>query len=177
MSKQVKHIVISGPENTGKTTLSEALQKKIGGIVVPEFARKYLTDYGPSYIRQDLKIIAFGQFQSQLGAISMAEDFVVSDTCLLTIKIWSEWKYGTVDPFIEEWASLQKIDLYLLCKPDLAWEMDPLRENKDDLEALYNRYLEEIKNTGIPFVVIEGQGSSRLDKAIANMQEIGILKK
>ena len=34
----------------------------------------------------------------------------------------------------------QKIDHYFLCKPDIPWEPDPLRENPEDRERLFKLY-------------------------------------
>ena len=162
-----KHIVVTGPESTGKSTLSQILAKEYNGLLVEEFARKYLSENSGQYKRSDLLKIAYGQFQSQLAAINN-QDFnvVISDTCLLTIRIWDEWKYGLSEPFIEEWIGLQEVDLYLLCSPDLGWESDDLRESENDLDELFEIYLENIIKTGIPYSIVEGVGQERNQEAI-----------
>lgn len=157
-----KHIVITGPESSGKTTLSNYLAKEFSGRLVEEYAREYLSEREGVYDRSDLAKIAFGQFQAQLGALNDEENNIVfSDTCLLTIRIWDDWKFGLSDSFVEEWIGLQQVDFYLLCSPDLPWESDELRESKDDRDELFKIYLENVMDTGVPFAIIEGVGDSR----------------
>ena len=62
--------------------------------------------------------------------------------------------------------------MYLLCKPDLPWEPDSLRENPDDRDQLYQRHLQEIKRLGRPFEIVEGRGERRLANANAAVQRL-----
>lgn len=157
-----KHIVITGPESTGKSTLSRYLARIFDGFLVEEYAREYLSERNGVYNREDLSKIAFRQFQSQLAALNNDEHSVVfSDTCLLTIRIWDEWKFGMIDSFVEEWIGLQQVDLYLLCSPDLPWQDDELRESEYDRDELFEIYLEKIIESGVPYAIIEGIDESR----------------
>lgn len=162
---KVKHIVLIGPESTGKSTLAKQLSSYYDAELVKEYAREYLRNNGPDYNQQDLRAIAFGQFTAQLSAMKKGKDLVISDTCLLTVAIWEERKYGLVDEFILEWKSLQQIDCYLLCKPDLPWEADILRESEHELDVLFDIYEKEIKLSGIPFRIVSGEGDLRLENA------------
>ena len=160
------HVVVTGPESCGKTTLANFISKKVSGRLVEEYAREYFHEHGSDYKRSDLRSIAFGQFSRQLAALNEDCAIVVSDTCLLTITIWEEWKYKSVDSFIEEWCGLQQVDLYLLCAPDLPWEEDALREAEFTREELFLIYEDRVKETGVPYKIISGDGQIRLDKAI-----------
>lgn len=171
MEKQeIKHIVITGPESSGKTTLAEAFSLAKRGVLVPEFAREYLADKS-SYVQNDLLEIAKGQQKlidkatekNQLSAPNKEESkMVICDTDLLTIKIWSEYKYGSCDNWITSTLSNNLPDLYILCKPDFTWVYDPLRENPNDREELYNIYLTEIKKLNVPFIEVGGSIEGRL---------------
>ncbi len=166
------HVVLTGPESTGKTTLALQLQAHYDAILVPEYARIYLNEHGPAYEHHDLKAIAFGQFSSQLSAMQSRNELIISDTCLLTIEIWEAWKYRTADPFIQEWQALQQVDYYLLCKNDLAWEADPLREHPDALDQLFQIYEQKIKESGIPYSIIHGQDTARFNKAKEQIERL-----
>ena len=83
-------IAITGPESSGKTTLTEKLAIKYNASSVPEFARNYLLDRNGIYNQQDLDTIAIGQVNS-LEAIQT--NFLICDTEMTVIKIWSEFKY------------------------------------------------------------------------------------
>lgn len=155
------HIVVSGPESTGKTRLAEELSKYYSATLVKEYSREYLLKYGPEYKREDLRKIAFGQFQNLLEANYQKKSLIISDTCLLTLLIWDEWKYGMLDDFISEWYGLQEVDYYLICYPDLPWEPDILRENENDLQTLFEIYESRIKATNIPYSIIMGSEKNR----------------
>lgn len=165
MTKKI-HIVITGPESSGKTTFWLWLQDKIEANYIDEYAREFLEKNGLEYVMNDITKIAFSQLQMQLTAFNKEESLIISDTCLLTLKIWQEYKYGLVDPFLEEWYGLQRVDFYILCKPDLEWQEDPLRESKDEREILFEIYKKEIENKGIRYEVLEGIGENRNKRAL-----------
>ena len=164
------HVVLTGPESSGKTTMTLSLSERLKGRIVEEYARDYLEKKNGIYSREDLRIMAFGQFSQQLEALNEDVELVISDTCLLTISIWEEWKYNVGDSFIEEWLGLQQVDLYLLCKPDIEWESDPLRESELDREKIFNIYEEKLKSMKIPYQIVSGEGDARLDLAIEYVQ-------
>lgn len=166
------HIVLTGPESTGKTTLVEKIKDTVDCVIVSEYAREYLRSNGLEYNRQDLRSIAFGQFSAQLSAMNSGSDLIISDTCLLTIEIWEDWKYGTEDPYIQEWKGLQQIDHYLLCKNDLDWEEDPMRENQKDLHKLFEMYQSRILKSGIPYSIISGKNNERFERAIEVVERL-----
>ena len=66
----------------------------------------------------------------------------------------------------------RQYDLWLLCKPDLPWEPDPLRENPDDRERLFERYEELLDQLGKPYAVISGAGELRTLLAIGFVEGI-----
>lgn len=89
------------------------------------------------------------------------------DTDLVVTKIWSLFKYGKCDPWIEETVRTHRYDLYLLCNVDLPWENDPLREHPDRRIELFDHYLKELELLKVPYRVISGQGETRLQHAIS----------
>jgi len=152
-------IAITGPESSGKTTLTEKLAVKYNARSVPEFARNYLLDRNGIYNQHDLDTIAIGQVNS-LEAIQT--NFLICDTEMTVIKIWSEFKYKSCSEIILNLYKQQKFDHYFLCYPDIPWEEDPLRENPNDREMLFDIYLNELKKNNIPFTVISGNLETRL---------------
>ena len=131
MEKAVKHIVITGPESSGKTTLTKALAKELNMGYTEEYAREYLNN-NSNYSQKDLLLIAQGQLLEEKANLNPT---AIHDTDLITIKIWSEYKYNYCDPWIINQIEQQKSEnrLYLLCKPDIIWEIDPLRENPSNM--------------------------------------------
>ena len=85
--------IVTGPESSGKTTLYEALIKRFNLTGCKEYARQYLNALHRDYDQADLLEIAKGQFLAEQKA-------QILDTDLITIKIWSNYKYGNCDSWI-----------------------------------------------------------------------------
>jgi len=86
-------------------------------------------------------------------------------------KIWSLYKYGKCDPWIEEMVLNHRYDLYLLCDIDLPWEDDPLREHPQQREELFGMYHEELVQLKVIFTIVSGTGEQRMKNAILAVEE------
>lgn len=157
----MKRFAVTGPESSGKTTLSKALAERLGAHWVPEFARDYLLAKNGHYKPEDLVKIAHGQI-SEWSKLTQ-EEIVVCDTEMLVMKVWSEVKYGQVDPFILKAWTEQHFDHYFLCRPDIPWEEDPLREHPEQREELFEIYLQELKDNKLPFTIVGGDLGNRIE--------------
>lgn len=164
-------IAITGPESTGKSFLAEELAKHYTCNWVPEFARAYLTKRNGEYEQEDLAEILEGQISSEKKAEAIKNKFLFCDTDPLVLLIWSKVKYKNVDNVIEDAWKNHNYDFHLLLYPDLEWEYDPLRENKDDRLALFSHYITELESTKNPFVVIKGNEEERLKNAIKAIED------
>ncbi len=158
-------IIITGPESTGKSTLTKQLATYFKVEMGSEYARIYLEKLDRPYTQNDLIEIAKGQIALEDKAMKSGSKFIVCDTGLEVIKIWSEFKYNSCDAFITN-ALLERLaDFYLLMKPDLPWQPDPLRENPDNREELFELYKSELVSFNIPFQEISGNGEERFEMA------------
>ena len=151
-------IIVTGTESSGKTTLCKALSKHYNLPFTKEFAREYLTDLGKNYLQEDLLEIAKGQLENE-QLITNNQQISLHDTDLITLKIWSDYKYGSCNNWILEQIEKQKVEnrFYLLCKPDLKWDYDPLRENPTNRNELLEIYKQELENLGHKFLIIKGE--------------------
>ncbi len=159
-------IALTGPESTGKSTLSQALAAHFGTLWVPEYARFYLKHLPRPYLPEDVLHIAQGQMQWETVWEKYAQNLLFCDTDLLVPKIWMEHKYGYCDPWINTQLSLRHYDLYLLCDIDMPWEDDPLREHPNEREALFEKYRAALDAMNAKYAVVSGRGSERLNKAV-----------
>lgn len=169
----VKKIVITGPESTGKSTLSQQLATHYTTQWVPEFARTYLEQLDRPYRQEDLLEIARGQAALEDRKKPEASQYLICDTGLEVIKIWSLFKYGNVDQRIDRMLVNRSYDFFILCKPDLVWTPDPLRETPkpEDRWRLFELYREEILRLGIPSVIVEDEAHRRLEMAVTAVEE------
>jgi nicotinamide riboside kinase len=68
--------------------------------------------------------------------------------------VWFLHKYGRCPEFLEQALRDYPMDVYLLCYPDMPWQPDPVRENPDIREYLFDWYEREIQALGIPYYII-----------------------
>jgi len=158
-------IAVTGPESTGKSTVSEQLAKFYNTIWVPEFARTYIGNIDIPYTLHDIEAIAKGQYELETKLSKEAGKLLFSDTDMLVLKIWSEHAFGKCPAYIAEKLEQQNYNLYLLMGVDLPWEPDPQREHPHLREFFYNWYKRELQNLKAPFVEISGKEQDRFEKA------------
>jgi NadR type nicotinamide-nucleotide adenylyltransferase len=165
----LKKIVVIGPESTGKSTLSKALAKQLNTVWVPEYARTYLEQLEHEYQYEDLLTIAKGQIATEDELAQKADKYLICDTDLYVIKVWSEHKYGKTDAFILETIAQREYDAYILCDIDMPWDEDPLREHPEPQmrRYFYYMYLDIIVESGKPFIIVRGSEKERLAQALA----------
>ena len=162
-------IVVTGPESTGKSSLCQELANHFKTIWIPEFAREYLEDLGRPYEEADLTEIALGQKHNEDQVDKNGIYFV--DTSFEVLKIWSEWKYQRCSDAINALFEENQVDLYLLLYPDLPWQHEPLRENPDDRLQLFEIYRNLLSSNNLPFEIIKGSGSERVENAIEKVNK------
>ena len=161
-------IAVTGPESTGKTTLTQELAKRFKTVWVPEYVREYFDKNGSNYNYDDLEKIARRQLTLENTMVKQANRFLFADTEMLVMKVWSQYKYGKCSPWILDAIETHRYDLFLLCDIDLPWQYDPLRENPsiEERKAIFDRYKTELEHYGFPYAVISGQGKKRTENAV-----------
>jgi len=171
-----KRIAIVGPESTGKSTLAAALAAYFQEPWVPEVAREYLEKLDRPYAYEDLHQIGRQQMQLEDKLAGEAKSYLFCDTDLRVIRVWSQHRYGKVDPWVLEEIARRTYDLILLCATDLPWKADPLREHPDleMRQQFFEIYQQLSQASGFPWVLISGDTAQRLSTAI---QAVGSLKK
>jgi NadR type nicotinamide-nucleotide adenylyltransferase len=164
------NILITGPESTGKTTLTNALSLHFNAHVIPEYARSFLEARNGNYHYDDLKEIAEGHLRYVQNTTK--SPIIIFDTFLLNLKIWSIQKFGKCDSFIESNLWAVKFDKILLMYPDIAWTFDPLRESQYDRLAIFNEFKKEMDTKDLQYSIIKGEGVNRLN---SSLEEIGVI--
>ncbi|MCO5260620.1 MAG: GNAT family N-acetyltransferase [Crocinitomicaceae bacterium] len=157
-------IAVTGPESTGKTSLAKQLAAYFDVCWVEEYARSYLMERNGVYQVVDLDAIAKGQLE--LWGEKDGEKLCFYDTEMLVMKIWSEFKYHQLSSFIQQAYQEQQIDLFLVCKPDIDWEEDELREHPELRQDLFAIYIAELQQLPTPFEIVYSQNEERINLAI-----------
>lgn len=194
----LKKVVIIGPESTGKSTLCKMLSQHYQTEWCPEFAREYLHTNGTKYDLNDLLTIAKGQvaleekFSRKVGKTERPKDaseqmdfltdletsglpdLLFLDTDMQVMKVWCEYVFNDCHTWILNRIAERKYDLYLLCKPDLPWVQDELREypNEKPRQELYHIYRDLLIHQHTPWVEISGNYEERLVAAVKAVNEL-----
>lgn len=168
-STRTVRIAIIGPESSGKSTLAAAIAQAAGGALVLEAARSYLPALNRPYEQHDLITIARIQHDAEREAASAGQSLVVCDTDILTISIWSDERFGGVDDKLLELMRGTRYDRTFLCKPDMPWEPDPLRENPHDRDRLFDVYRDWLQREQRPYEVVIGPPEERLRRVLESI--------
>lgn len=158
-------VVLTGPESSGKTTLARQLSDHFNWPLINEFSREYLKEIGKAYTFNDVESIGRGQLALEQNTLKTSPN-IICDTDLTVIWVWMQVKYGEMAPWMEAQLMQTQNSLYLLCRPDLPWEPDPLRENPHDRPALFEKYEQLLKRLKVHYKVLEGHGEIRLKSAL-----------
>ena len=145
-------IVVTGPESSGKTTLVNRLKTEYSVPVVSEFARTYLEQKeDPKYQFEDLEMIGRCQNIQEKEAHNLYP-LIVCDTDIITIDIWAKEVFNKSITLPNNNSDKK---YYLLCKPDIPWVVDPLRENPDDRDRLFELYSQYLESKLLSFEILD----------------------
>ena len=162
----MKIISIIGPESSGKTLLSKSIAKILDCSIVEEYAREYLKNK-KIYDIDDLENIAIRQhYLIKNKSYSNKKEYLVVDTSNITIEIWSKLKFNTIGDKVSSIVKAEKFYYYLLCKPDIPWEYDSLRENPNDRDKIFNEHLKLILKRKYNYKIVQGDLNNRIQTSI-----------
>lgn len=166
----MKKVAIVGPESSGKTSLAKALAERLEAAWVPEFAREYLENLDRDYAENDLVAIAEGQLELERLYSRKSDKFLICDTNILVILIWSQDKFGCISPVLYKLWNPDFYHIHLLVKPDIPWEPDPLREDAHRRNEIFTMYASFLEDAGIRYEVVDGLGEKRLENALKSIR-------
>jgi NadR type nicotinamide-nucleotide adenylyltransferase len=159
-------ICLHGAESTGKTTLAALLAQQTGALTVGEYGRSHCEAHREPLSPDDLLLIGRAQQAMIAAASAWAGPLMIADTDALMTAAWCEMLLGTRPPELME---APKADLYLLLEPDLPWVDDGTRFFSDSKDRhRFATIVEQVlRDAGVPFVRIAGEGAMRLEAARA----------
>ncbi len=159
-------VCLHGAESTGKTTLAAALAEQTGALTVGEYGRSHCEAHKELLTLDDLLLIGRAQQAMIAATAEWAGPLMIADTDALMTAAWCEMLLG-VRP--AELMQAPKSDLYLLLETDLPWVDDGTRFFSDaaDRHRFATIVEQVLRDAGVPFVRIGGEGAARLEAAQA----------
>jgi nicotinamide riboside kinase len=150
-------LVLTGVENSGKTTTAEALAKQTGWPLVREFARTHPDVLHGQATVETLKALHLTwktAVQQAKSAAPRETPWVICDTGPLVLEVWAGEVFG-----VDLQLSFQEVGLFVLCETLRDWHPDPLRslpdfEDRLALQALYAQRLKQLDASGAPYISV-----------------------
>ncbi|MGY6562559.1 MAG: AAA family ATPase [Luteibaculaceae bacterium] len=159
-------LVVTGPESSGKTSLAKFLAQELQAHYIPEYAREHLKEKKLNYDIEDVITIAIKQIELEEKALTEGSTVLVCDTDVTVIKIWTQVKFGFSPTVVQSNLSFNPNAFYLLCKPNIPWENDELRENPNDRDELFILYKDLLDGLSFNYEIVDSLGEERFNTAL-----------
>jgi len=170
----IKRIAILGAESSGKSTLCEALARRYDTVWVPEYLREFVDTVKRVPFEEDQFGIARTQLERENAAAAGACGFLFCDTTPLMTALYSRVYWGRVDAQLAALATAHDYALTLVTATDTPWTPDGLqRESEEVRELVHRMVLAELRERGIPYLLVHGDLPQRLrqvEEALAGLQ-------
>lgn len=175
MTKRKFKIVLTGPESTGKTTLSELLAAHFDQTLCSEYAREYTTNIQRPITLEDIRLMHDIQMNKEASSWKLTSKILFCDTDVLNFKIWIEHVFQQTPDWILKSLSENKYDFYLLCFPDIDWVPDGIRVNQLDRMIIYKKFLEELENANANYFIVRGKEEQRFTNCVTAIDNFLLL--
>jgi nicotinamide riboside kinase len=163
-------ITLTGTESTGKTNLALALAQHYKALLLPDVSRTYIEQLTAPPTEKDVLNIAQEILQQEHDAQKQNLPFIISDNCLLNIKIWLHYYSWETPLWLAKAIQERQHYLHLLCATDVKWVPDAQRKNETDRLFLFRQFEKEMKTNRLTYSLVTGLGPQRLTCAINNIE-------
>lgn len=161
MEAHTARVVLIGPEASGKTTLARELALEFGAPWTPEAARVFAETFAGALSLDTVAPIARLSMRLEDEALLEKPPLLIRDTDLVSTVVYSRHYYSEVERWIEEEARARRADLYLLCRPDLPWLRDGIRDRPFHRERLLDDFRAALHELGASVSEVSGAGEPR----------------
>lgn len=171
-----RRVVLTGSESSGKTTLARAMAGLYAAPCVPEASRLLAEALHPDPLSAEtVAPIAALAMRLDDEARERAPALVIHDTDLVSTLVYARHYYGDVAEWIVDEAKRRLADLYLLCRPDLPWVPDGVRDRPTDREAMHELFRRTLDELGARVIEISGTGAARSEAAARAIAVAGLV--
>lgn len=159
---KIKHkpllIVLTGVENSGKSTLIKPLAERFNWPYILELSRKNEEVlHGKETFKTLQELHKINEIEvAKLLSHTNAKG-ILCDTGILALDVWSELVFGKeVSEDNNQTTSDSPVDLYLLCATAKEWEPDPMRvfpeyNKRVEVNELFR---EKLENRGLAYIFV-----------------------
>lgn len=172
-AEYVQRVVLLGAESTGKSTLTEALGRRLHTAWVPEYGRTLWEEKAGQLAFEDLLRIARQHRALEDEALPRARHWLISDTNALTTLWYSYAYFGRAAPALHALAAecRRRYAHTFVCAPDFAFEQDGTRAPAAQQPLQQHTQLMLLDVLGIPYQVLTGSVAERIGQVTAALGE------
>lgn len=163
-----KRVCVTGPESTGKSTLTKDLAAHYQTLYMPEYGRIYDEQYSPEdWSPAHLVTIAQVHQAMRRALLPEVNRVLIEDTDALLTEVWCDALAGEIDPWFK--GDMELADLYLLTDIDVPWVSDGLRlfGKEEERRAFFDKARAVLERRGANYILLSGDWESRKATAIA----------
>lgn len=169
-TNSVVRVFIVGGECSGKTSLSQALARRLGAIWVSEYARSWVERTGREVSAADVDAIVSGQKAAGLCSFLEAQRTgaaVIGDTCLVQSLVYSQHYFDFVPAGLEEEARAELKDaVVFVADGDIPWVSELKQRGVPASRALVQEQLiQQLSAFGKDYTLLCGDLPARLEVA------------
>jgi NadR type nicotinamide-nucleotide adenylyltransferase len=170
----VRRVVVIGAESTGKTTLARLLAERFQTCWVPEYGREHwerkvagltMSDPLPSWSPEEFIHIATEQQSRENKLARSANRVLFCDTNAFATGTWHERYYGRREERVDAIGRNDKVDLYLVTAPDVAFVQDGFRDGQHIRHWMHDRFQDQLARGSVPWLLLKGDYVERLKAA------------
>lgn len=166
----LQHVVITGSESTGKTTLGKQLAVHYGVSCVPEFVRTFTQQKGAPPDVSDRALLAAGQLELEQRyleeSLITGSRLLLHDTDLTSNAAYSTHYFGDCPSFIEDAIRASQPRQYLLLDIDVPWVADGVRDRGERRAEMHMLFVDTLTGLQLPYQVISGDWELRFRSAV-----------
>lgn len=177
----VRRVVLIGAESTGKTTLAKQLAERFDTTWAPEYGREHwekkvaglsMSDPLPSWSSEEFVHIAAEQQARENRLAREANRVLLCDTNAFATGTWHERYYHRRDARVDAIGANDKVDLYLLTAPDVAFVQDGFRDGEKIRDWMHQSFRTQLANGSTPWRLIAGSYEDRFEAAQAAVEAL-----
>ncbi len=169
MPADVKRVCLLGAESTGKSTLARVLAERYDTVWNPEYGRPYTRigrPAGAEWTSWEFTHIARIHCWYEDFLAGQARRVLFADTDAFTTAVFHEVYLATPATGFQDLVE-RCYDLFVVCGLDVAWRHDGIREFEEQRRWMQERYLARARESGSPWLLVEGPVDARLTEASA----------
>lgn len=161
----ITNVVFLGAPSTGKSTITEIMAKEFNTVFMPEYGREYWENnqIERRLSPEQLVEIAEGHLTREDEKIFSANNFLFTDTNVLTTRIFSIYYHGKAHIKLDELANLHsnRYDIYFLCDTDIPYDDTWDRSGIGNRNVMQKQIIADLHCRKIPYILLKGSIEDR----------------